>query len=252
MSNNTFKIDIQEMEEASEKINKAYLKMDNTGNNVPRKFNSMNKTKLFGKGISVIDKQTKSISYSLGQIRKSIDKHTNHIADLEIAYQIKASEIEIPQDFVRNDSRQLNTINDIYLSKKDGRSVNEGSEQKPQENLSSSSITAKELENIKSDKEQTIQKLNEKTIIDKEHLEKVNKDNETEESVYDENYEIEQTILNSINKFNDYADFMATDTPSAIEKTTIEDINNNSKTGDLTINNDRILDSSNLKEQKKQ
>ncbi len=203
MHSNVLVIDDAEMADTASGIRRAFYETDDTSNMLPIKFHSIKKTGLFGNGLKTINKQINSLSNSLMGVENAINEHTDYIMNMEMAFAKEADEIEIPHDFVNTDTRQVNTIDDIYLDKRDGRTVNEGTEQKPEEHLDESTVNKENLENIVTDETQK-QELDDRTQIERDDLDNINNEKETEEQIYDDKSSVEKENVELMNSQSNF------------------------------------------------
>lgn len=243
----------EEMEIAVSGLDKCYLDTESTSKAIPNKFSNVAKTGLFDLGISTINRQINGITTSIFNVKNIVKKHSGEMFNMDRKMAEIAEDIEIPQDFVSNDSRSENTFNQIILDKIDGKSVNaEQNTTKVEENFNSA-VTKENLQNISNsqtlkeesyndqtainkqnlnniDNNRTLeeQRLNDATNIAKEALNNINKAQDLNEVKINENSTIKSQVLNNINNLKDMTT-QELDSNTNINKTVLENINNDTK-----------------------
>ncbi len=231
MGKNVIRMNEDDLINASQELKKSYVQADDIVSSAPNKFSQIKKTGLFSEGFSVINGQINSVSTSLNNISNILKKNSEKFFNLERTYAEKAEEIEIPIDFVKNDSRKLNTIDDIRLSKKDGKEIKT---YKPSEISDNVEYTEKEekLGKLKTDSETELSSYDDRTSIKSSTIKNIVKD-ETKEQEFKHNYNFDLTALNTIHN-NNNTEQSEYDNTSVIEKVNISNINNGKTT---TLNN---------------
>lgn len=243
----------EEMEIAVSGLDKCYLDTESTSKAIPNKFSNVAKTGLFDLGISTINRQINGITTSIFNVKNIVKKHSGEMFNMDRKMAEIAEDIEIPQDFVSNDSRSENTFNQIILDKIDGKSVNTGQNTTKVEENFNSVVTKENLQNISNsqtlkeesyndqtainkqnlnniDNNRTLeeQRLNDATNIAKEALNNINKAQDLNEVKINENSTIKSQILNNINNLKDMTT-QELDSNTNINKTVLENINNDTK-----------------------
>lgn len=251
----------EEMEIAVSGLDKCYLDTESTSKAIPNKFSNVAKAGLFDLGISTINRQINGITTSIFNVKNIVKKHSGEMFNMDRKMAEIAEDIEIPQDFVSNDSRSENTFNQIILDKIDGKSVNaEQNTTKVEENFNSA-VTKENLQNISNsqtlkeesyndqtainkqnlnniDNNRTLeeQRLNDATNIAKETLNNINKAQDLSEVKINENSTIKSQILNNINNLKDMTT-QELDSNTNINKTVLENMNNDTKKATDSYNN---------------
>lgn len=243
----------EEMEIAVSGLDKCYLDTESTSKAIPNKFSNVAKTGLFDLGISTINRQINGITTSIFNVKNIVKKHSGEMFNMDRKMAEIAEDIEIPQDFVSNDSRSENTFNQIILDKIDGKSVNAGQNTTKVEENFNSVVTKENLQNISNsqtlkeesyndqtainkqnlnniDNNRTLeeQRLNDATNIAKEALNNINKAQDLNEVKINENSTIKSQVLNNINNLKDMTT-QELDSNTNINKTVLENINNDTK-----------------------
>lgn len=182
-------------------------------------FSSFTNVGLFSEGSKTIQRQMNSISNGVGKMRSSIEKFETNVFDKEIALKSKAQDIEIPNDFVTNDSSSLVQMNSGMLSKNDGDKINSSNESDEKDLEFNSSIkynadlknVVKEyeekngeilingksirLEDIKSENDSSIDGKVDESIINKKLLSSISNDVNQKNSELDMSLQIEKVYL---------------------------------------------------------
>ena len=124
--NDNLVINPDEMNTAISGYNQLAARIGQAKSSVGSGFTGMRDAGFFSNGLKEMSKQLGAISKTVGNVGKSMSKQTSGMLELDAALAKKASEIEIPQDFVANNSMAMNEYNKSLLEKLDGKSVNEG------------------------------------------------------------------------------------------------------------------------------
>lgn len=198
--NDNLVINPDEMNTAVSGYNQLAARLGEAKSSVGSGFTGMRDAGFFSNGLKEMSKQLGAISKTVGNVGKSISKQTSQMLELDTALAKKASEIEIPQDFVANNSMAMNEYNKSLLEKLDGKSVNEGASttEKPAEvedsimkgKLQLDDITSGALgqqalqDNLEGNKQQLdninhaggeeMQNVDDTRTFDKEHLANIN------------------------------------------------------------------------------
>lgn len=189
-------------------------------------FSSFTNVGLFSEGSKVIQKQMNSISNSVNKMGNSIERFESNIFDKEMALKTKALGIEIPNDFVTNDSSSLVQMDSGMLSKNDGNKINASNENDEKKLEFDSSINfnkslknvVKEYEekngeilingkkvnlgSIESNEDSSIDNSDDKSIIDKKILSSISNEINQRYSELDMALEIEKVYLPGIKVSN--------------------------------------------------
>lgn len=186
-----------DLNNASRKLNRASVESGDIHSGMGSKFKSIKKTGLFSEGFDKISSQIESVSNSLNNVQNTLKVHTESMVTLENSYAKKAEEIEVPQDFVKNDSRKINSLSDISLKKLDGKHVGTNSVSSISDNVSYD-VHNTSLGNIMNKNEQFQRVYDDSSVINTSVLENIKGDS-TIEKEYDDNYSSNIDNLKSIN-----------------------------------------------------
>ena len=195
--NNVLFFNDDDLNNASRKLNRASVESSDIHSGMGSKFKSIKKTGLFSGGFDKISSQIESVSNSLNNVQNTLKVHTESMVTLENSYAKKAEEIEVPQDFVKNDSRKINSLSDITLKKLDGKHVGTNSVSSISDNVSYD-VNNTSLGNIMNKNEQSQRVYDDSSVINTSVLENIKGDS-TIEKEYDDNYSSNVENLKSIN-----------------------------------------------------
>ncbi len=123
-----FQMDEASMADAASSYNRVSSGMSDARDTSSSSFTGMKNAGFFSKGFSEINKQIGSLGKSIGNVGSTISSQASDVFQMDRTYADKAAEIEIPLDFVGNNSMAINEYNQSILEKLDGESVNEGDE----------------------------------------------------------------------------------------------------------------------------
>lgn len=116
-------VDEREINNITNHLNKNQVSLNDLGNTTQNSFRAMTNTNLFGKGISKIAKQVSSISSSIQRINSSIKKKSQEMLELDETLASRAETIDVPMDFITNNSVRSHIFDGITLNKQDGKQV---------------------------------------------------------------------------------------------------------------------------------
>lgn len=194
---NIFSINNEEMDNTIIGYNKICTDTDSTLDSIPSKFQSITKTGLFSSGLSTITKQLSKVSSSVSNLKKIIRKQSDKTYEMELSLAKEADQIEIPQNFVKNDAKRYSTIEDIVLNKNDGKSINEGQETEKTNEIRDNNIVKENLTNIvKEDTEIINEEFN--SNVENTKMKNINNGNETEQHKIKDDYSSNKEQLNDI------------------------------------------------------
>lgn len=203
MNNNNFVLYDDELDNLIIKLNKNNSESSLVESNIPTNFQNLNNTGLFSDGIKKIGNQFNELNRTMNNVKNKLVEHKERIFLSEYAFDKRAQEIEIPQDFVKNDSTKVNTIDDIYLSKNDGKSVNTGEKIDETNELNDYDLNKKELESIVANNEIKEEKYDSSSSLSQEKIDNINNGKDTKEVNIDEESTIESGKLETVNNYND-------------------------------------------------
>ena len=241
----------EEMEETVRGLDRATVDLEDTTQTIPNMFSQMSDTGLFSGGVTKINKQISSITSSISGIETALKKHTNKMVESELKYKSKAEQIEIPRDFINTEAKEIHTIDDIYLQKKDGTSVNEGQEQKTIEELKEYTIVEENLGSIANLIEPERKEISNSTKINKAMMNNFYKTNDTMQQNLNDSTTLNKAIINNIYNTNNPEQQMYNDSSLIQKQETIYslDANNSSmKKSSLDESMPNMIDENLLKE----
>ena len=226
--NNVLFFNDDDLNNASSRINRASVESSDMHDGMGDKFKSITRTGLFSDGFGKISEQIGSVSNSLSNIQNTLRSHTDSMVNLEKSLANKAEEIEVPQDFVKNDSRKINSLSDISLKKSDGKHVGTNSVSSISDNVSYD-VHNTSLGNIMNQNEQSQREYDDSSVINKSILENIKGDS-TIEKEYDDNYSANGDKLENVNKGEKTRTTTYDDSYSNVVSVNSNSINNNTKT----------------------
>lgn len=229
MKNNVLVMSEEDLNSAVTGLDKCYMNTETAGKNIPNQFSNMKKAGLFDMGINTINKQLNGITSSIFNVKNIVNKHSTEMFHMDRELARIAQQIEIPQDFVKNNGMQTNTFNDVLLEKLDGKSVNSGQELGNINEIADSKVTMQALGDITNENGTKQEKIDESTIINKQNVNNINNDNELKNQSLDTASVIVKENLRDINQRQDLSE-------QKVDESTIitnKSLNNISKVGDL-------------------
>ena len=216
----------EEMETAVRDMEKCYTGMDTTSSEVPQKFSNLKSAGLFDMGINTISNQLNSLTTSIFNVKNVVNKRSNEMFSMDRRMAKMAEKIEIPQDFVKNDSMQANSFNQILLEKLDGRTVNEGQDLQSIDEVADSIVKARVLEDITTDLTPKEERIDTSTVINKNELNNINNREDLNKQNIDESTTVTKTLINNINNMQDLIK-QEIDNGTFINKQNLNGFNNN-------------------------
>ena len=123
MGKEFLEINEYEMNDINAHLAKSSTNMEQLSNDLKAKFSDITSSGLLSKSTSKIDKQMKKIFDNINVMGKSVSRTYENIARGENYLSSKVQQIEVPQDFIINDSANEININVGMLNKADGIAV---------------------------------------------------------------------------------------------------------------------------------
>ena len=181
---------------------------------------------LLGNSISVISRQMGLISKSMSNVQSIISEHSEQVLSFDRKLADKINEIEIPKDFLANDSAEVNTYTDYLVAKIDGKSITEGNDTKTFNDIDESTIDKEQLSDVtRSDvKEQYFD--DQTSLSEKETVGNINEGMSQEEQHYNDSSELTSKSLETMDGEDLTTKVEYEDNTIPIENQTIEYINN--------------------------
>ena len=218
-----FYYDENKMSDMLSSINKNIIDMCSMEDGYLNKMDSISNSGLYGNGIEMIDSQIVSVKDSLTDFREITRSNMGYIFELERKLVNDTDNISMPTNFDANDVGLDVDVNNIFLNKIDGRSVNEGilglqtnMEDKYDVNnenlfkLNKEEISDIDLDEYEKEKEVDLSKLKEEELVDNKlddyeetrglNLHNNNNYRNVYNSQYEDNYDIEKEDLDNINE----------------------------------------------------
>lgn len=212
----------EEMEGAVGALDKCYTDGDATAKQIPNSFSSIMNTGLLNTGINTIVDQINSITTSIFNVKSIMKKHSTEMFNMDRNMANIAEKIEVPQDFVKNNSMQEKSFEEYMFSKVDGKSVNSGDAT---------------VNRVDANADTTVTKENLSNINDSSNVQNVNVDGDTT---------VVAANLNNISQ-NAQAGNVNTDFTSSVASENLTDINNGEEAGKVETTDDTTVNNQNLR-----
>ena len=233
-------VDEREINDITSYLNKNQTNLTNLGDTTKNTFRAMTNTNLFGSGISKISKQVSSVSGSIRRMNDAINKKSHEMLALDDSLAEKAELIDVPQDFVTNNSIRSHIFDGITLNKNDGKNVKDDNTLTETNLAFTDETTHTTMNNIEKE-ERTFDNIKLREYKDKRKtLGNINNNNQTETNNLNYSEEgITRQNLGTINKIN-------TQTTQNLEYNQAKNINanlrniKNGNTIDLNLENNPI------------
>ncbi len=223
MANNVLTMDEDEMNQATSGFDRCSADIGTTGQGVPGQFSSATSVGFLTNSVSQISKQINSIASSLSNISGTIKKQSAQMFEYDRSMAQMADAIEIPKDFLAENSMEVNQYNMTLLGKIDGKSVNEGEQAKKFNEIDESTIAAEGLVNItKADTQK--QEYDASSVIGKSVLGDIS-GNQTEAQTYDASSNVARSNVENINK--NQTEEQTYDASSSVSKSNLSNISGN-------------------------
>ena len=220
----------EEIDGITTSLASSYMNVANTGEAINPNFSGAVNVGLLGNSIGVISSQMSSISDSINNTQGLLDEYKNQLVTYDSNMALKIDDIEIPQDFMANNSSKVNTFTQSLLSKIDGKSVNEGSSVSDTYDTFESTISDKALGDITSGSIGNQEYDDASNIAREDELNNISNLANTELEVYDDNSSIEDDfdLIDMIPR--DIMDDLYYDDSSNIKEESLADISNGTYT----------------------
>lgn len=241
MANNVLTMDEDELATATSGFDRCASDIGSTGEGVPGAFSSATSVGLLNKSVSQITQQITAIASSLSNVSGIVKKHSAQMFEYDRTMAKMAEDIEIPQDFLANNSMEVNEYNVTLLGKIDGKSVNRGSEAKEFNEIDDSTVAAEGLVNIKKDDTQK-QEYDSSSIIGKSVLGNIS-GNQTQAQNYDDSSSVSRGNMENINK--NQTEQQTYDDSSIVNKSNLSNISGD-QTKEQTYDASSSVNKSNL------
>lgn len=189
-----------QMEESVGLIGRSQNSQEMTANNFNTKMSPIKNTGLVDNAIDTVQDQMDSLSGALLNVKNIVQKHSTQMFEMDRQLAKVASNIEIPQDFVKNDTMKTNSFDQMLIEKMDGQSVNNGADLRDTKPLDESSVAGVSLGNIKNGNKNDEQVYDETMTVQKENLNTISKDSNLDEKKLDDSTGISSVAVKNINK----------------------------------------------------
>lgn len=218
---NVFSMNEEEMNNATSKLNQVKNTINGAVGSMSNSFRNLNSTGLFD--TSPIEKSMNKYSQSIENTRLKMNLYTESTMRRELMMKNKASEIDVPKDFVKNDNIQYNDIDDIKLNKEDGKAIKNDNKQDKLDVGVESEVLKEDLKNISREETQKAEKVDDNTI-EKEKLQNI-KTEDTKEVENLDDSSVEKENLGHI--ITTETQKVQEDMDSAVNKLGLSNLTNN-------------------------
>lgn len=197
--NNKYSINENEMNEVSRTLDYATKSTDDSIQAFGSSMTHLQQSGLFGKGVSGLSSSLNGISQSVSNVQRKVAMQSDYVFSNELISSEKASSLTPPQDFVKTDTSKYNSINDIQLSKRDDKSVNDGQKTEEVNEIADNSIEDEEkLADITKKETEKVNEIADNSIPDEEKLYDLTGEESKEMSEIDDNSIDEEKKLQNI------------------------------------------------------
>lgn len=190
----------EEMEDLATEDGKMGVQTSDAAAEVSKVFKPVTDGGGLQKNVKVAVDGMQKISDLIGGINKIVKQHTSDMLEYENTLAKKADDIEIPKDFLAENSLKVNEYNYSLVQKLDGKAVTEGKAQGEAKDIDESVVAAEGLVDITKQDTQE-QKLDESTVIGKSVLGNIVKD-ETKAQELDGTSSVQAKSLGDVNNGN--------------------------------------------------
>ena len=197
MANNNIVMNEQEFELAASAYSNSSTNVSTAGADAPSKFTGAINAGLLGDSIGAITNQLSMISASISNVQGIMTKHSNEMFTYDRTMAKMAEEIEIPTDFLANDSAEVNQYARTLLGKIDGTSVNEGQTAKEFKEIDESTVSAEGLRNI-TGQDAKEEVYDDSSVVGKSILGNITS-GDTVQQTYDDSVSVQGSALADIN-----------------------------------------------------
>lgn len=128
--NNGLRMDQKEFESAFASFDKLFGELSEKAQGIQSSFAPAVSSGLM-KNLGQLQNQLSSIGTSISSVNATMKKNANEMFEYDAALAKEADALEIPTDFLKENSQQVNNYNKVIMDKLDGKSVNAGTEQGP-------------------------------------------------------------------------------------------------------------------------
>ena len=171
MANRVYSMNEDEMNRLASELGRAISKNSDASSTMSRNFTRVNEGGLMGNTINALSKNMEKVNSIGTNIRRTIINQTSSTFEMEHDLTSKLESMDTPKDFVKNDTRKYNSIDDIQLSKKDDKSVNEGQKTEKVNEIDDNSIKDEEqLFNLTKEETKQVDEIADNSIQNEEKL----------------------------------------------------------------------------------
>ena len=231
--NNEIVLNEDEIDGITSSLSNSYKNVSSTGEAINPNFSGAVNAGLLGNSIGIVSNQMSSISNTISNAQSLIDEYKNQLLTYDSNMALKIDDIEMPKDFMANNSSKVNMFTQSLLSKMDGKSVNAGSTISDDYDEFESTIVDMKLSDISSAAINT-QELDSSSVIEKDDIGNINKASSAEVESYDDNSSIEEDFMLIDMIPRDIMDDFYYDDSSSVKEEVISDISNDNQLEDIS------------------
>ena len=224
--NNDMVVNSDELYEVSSDLSRNNNIAIETGDRINPDFSGAVKVGLLGDSINVISDQMSSISHSVGTVSTLIDQFSSHLVEYDDNMAKKIEEIEIPEDFLAEDSAEVNTYLQTLVTKIDGMSINDGTGAQEFDKSDDSIIEESNLKQL-SEEDASVALQEQESEIEKESISDINDSNTVLDTTYDDSSILQENFMLIDMIPRSMLGPMEFDDSTLIKDETITDINDN-------------------------
>lgn len=242
--NNVLCMNEEENQQAASGFNRCATEMGDQASAIPSKFSGAVSSGLMGESVSAITKEISALSDSIASMSTIITKHSSQMFEFDRATAQMADEIEIPTDFVANNSMEVNEYTRVLLGKIDGKSVNEGTASIAFNEIDDSTVAAQKLKDI-TGTTSVEEKYDDRTsIVGESKLGNISGE-QAQTQTYDATVSVERTSMGNINS-NVQTQQQALDESTILGESRLGNINGNNSTQQQNLDTSTTIAAANL------
>ena len=197
--NDFISINEQEMNNIVKYLEKSSNNVGILSEGTTAEFSSFRNADLFCDGISKINQQIGKISNSITNVKNIIVRQNQVMEDSENRLFAKAEQIEIPRDFIKNDSSKVVQQNDVKLCKNDGKTISKDDRNILADFNFNDDMKHVNIYNQNNNSSKEFSKYSDNYFNDKLFLQNINNNNDIYTETYDDSLTIEKEVLKNVN-----------------------------------------------------
>ena len=247
-NNRVYSVNEEEMNRLASMLGRSITSASDASSSMSSNFRTMTDGGLMGGAVNKLSKNLEKVTSIGNNIRSKIVNQTSSTFELEATLSQELDKYQEPQDFVKTDTRKYNSIDDIQLSKKDDKSVNEGQETEKVEEIADNSIKDEEglFDQTKKETEMT-NEIADNSIEEEEKLKDITGEEAKEvEEIADNSIKEEESLYNLTGE--EAKEFKEIDDNSIDEEEKLKDITGEEAKETEELRLDAVKEEKQLKE----